>query len=119
MLTLSPNNPFAVQVGLQDLDPATGTRVPVTAGTVTGFLSTSNAPEATAADPSLSVSATYIGTVANVGMWLVTIASAVLTTALLDPLFLETPPVLIVQKTNGVRAWAPVVYSRTRAAVVS
>lgn len=111
-LELYPLNDFIAQVTLKDVD-ATGAEIPVTTGTVTAFLATSNGPTATAADPTLSVSAVYTGAG---GVWLITIDAAVLTASLLALHFATVTPYLIVQKTGAVRVYAKCKYKAERAA---
>lgn len=113
-ITLYPLNDFLVKVSLRTVDSVTGIETPLTTGTVTAFLSTGNGPTATAADASLSVSATHIGK----GVWLIAIDAAVLTPTLLDPLFASATPYLIVQQTGGVRVYAAVTYTTSRPAQV-
>jgi hypothetical protein len=113
-LQLFPLNDFAVKAKLKTMDPATGEVGPLLAGTVTGFLATSNGATATAADPSLSVSAVHTGD----GIWLVSFDAAALTPTLLDGLFASTPPYLIVQQPGGIRVAAPVTYAASRPATV-
>lgn len=113
-LVLYPLNPFVVKTALRTVHPVTGVETRLTTGTVTAFLSTDNGPTATAADPSLSVSATHIGN----GVWLIAFDAAVLTPALLDPLFSATTPYLIVQQPGGIRVYAPVTYVPARPALV-
>src|SRR5690348_629197 len=114
-LTLSPLNDFAVKAKLKQIDPATGDVGPLTTGTVTAFLATSNSATATAADPSLSVDADHLGD----GVWLVSFDGAVLTPELLDPLFGATLPYLIIEQDGNVRVYAPVTYSASRPAIVT
>jgi hypothetical protein len=112
-LNLFPLNDFVAKLTLKDVD-ATGKAIPLTTGTVTAFLATSNGPTATAADPSLTQSATNLGG----GAWLVSFDAAVLDPTLLASLF-AGGVYLIVQKLNGVRAWFPVTYSADRQGTVS
>jgi hypothetical protein len=117
---LYPLNDFAVRVTLKDIDttpgsPTFGKSIPLTSGSVTAFLATSNAPTAAAADPSLTMSPTHI---AN-GVWLVSFDAAVLTAALLATLFAATLPFLIVQKPSGVRVYYDVVYQASRQGTIT
>lgn len=112
LLTLWPLNDFTVKAKLKTI--VNGVAVPLTSGTVTAFLATSSGPAATAADAALTMSPAHLGN----GEWLITFDAAVLTTALLDPLFAATPPFLIVQKPGDVRAYAPVVYATARPAMI-
>lgn len=113
-LTIFPLNDFAAKAKLRNLDPTTGVETPLTTGPVIAFLATSNGPAATAADAALSMSPVHLGD----GVWLIFLDAAVLTTALLDPLFAATPPYLIVQQPGGVRVYAPVAYTAARPALV-
>lgn len=117
---LFPLNDFAVRVTLKDIDtnpasPTFGKSIPLTTGTVTAFLATSNDPTATAADGTLTMSPTHI---AN-GVWLVSFDAALLTAALLNTLFSATLPYLIVQKPSGVRVYFDVIYQASRQGTVA
>lgn len=113
-LVLYALNDFFAKVALRQVDASTGVETALTTGTVTAFLATGYGPTATAADPALSVSATHLGK----GVWLIAFDAAVLTTALLDPLFGSTPAYLIVQQPGGLRVYTPVTYATTRPALV-
>jgi hypothetical protein len=103
---LYPLNDFTLSVSLKDVDPTSGSVVPLTSGTVTAFLATSKTASATAADPTLSVLATSIGG----GKWLIAIDAAALTPTLLDTLFASTSPFLIVQQPGNLRVFVPLTY---------
>lgn len=107
---LYPLNDLALTVKLQDINPATGVKSPLTVGTVTAFLATSDSPTAVAADGTLSMSATHIGS----GKWLVFFDATVLTPALLATHFASTPPVLIVVYPSGIRAYLTLEYQPSR-----
>jgi hypothetical protein len=114
ILSLYPLNDFAVKIILKTIDETTGAVVPLTEGTVTAFLATSNDPTATAPDPTLTTSGIHTKN----GVWLALFDAAVLTPSLLDALFGSTPPYLIVQQPNGVRVYAQLTYTASRAAGV-
>lgn len=116
MITMYPSNDLAITVTLQEIDAVTGVKGPLTTGTVTAFITTSTSPTATAADPSLSVEATHLNNPA--GKWLIFFDASLLTPALLDSLFSGTPPYLIVQQANGIRAYAPMEYVASRPATL-
>lgn len=109
---LVPLNDLAFFVKLQEVSTSTGAKSPLTTGTVTAFLATSNAADAIAADPTLSVSATHI----SGGKWLVFFDASVLTLSLLEGLFAAVTPYLIVQQSNGFRVYEELVYSESREA---
>lgn len=111
-ITLYPLNDFFAKARLRSVNPATGVETPLTSGTVTAFLATSSGPTATAADPALSMSPVHLVD----GVWLIFFDAAVLTTALLDPLFGTSAPYLIVQQPGGVRVYTPVTYTTARPA---
>jgi hypothetical protein len=117
---LSPANDFGLIANLQDFSRTTGVKFPLTTGTVTAFLATSNAADAVAADSSLSMSAVYVG--AQVGRhpgdWLVFWDATDLTLALLDPLFAAATPYLIITYPAGIRVFAELAYLPTKPAVV-
>lgn len=106
----SPLNPFGVYARIYTLNLSTGEAEEITTGSVTGFLATSDDPEAAAADGTLSMTASYV---AGKG-WLVAFAASVMTVELLDALFLYHPAWLIVQKSNGARVALELKYTRSR-----
>ena len=113
-MTIHALNDFAVKAKLRTMNPTTGVIGPLTSGTVTAFLSTTNTAAATAADAALSMTPTHMGD----GVWLIFFDAAVLTTALLDTHFASTPPYLIVQQTGELRAYALLSYVAARPAMV-
>jgi len=109
---LYPLNDFAMFVKLKDIDSETGVVAPLTEGTVTAFLATTNEADATAADGTLSVEAVHISS----GKWLVFFDASVLTLTLLETHFAAATPYLIVQQSNGFRVYEELEYSESRAA---
>jgi hypothetical protein len=118
---LSPLNDFNRTVLLEVVDGVTGVITPVTTGTVTGFLATSNLPTAGSADASLSVSGVYIGGANGyeAGTWLFAIDAAVLTPALLDTHFASATPYFIVGRVSGVRRYEKLAYKPALAATLA
>lgn len=112
--TLYPLNDFAKYVKLKDISSTTGVVTPLTTGTVTAFLSTGNTPSATAADPTLSMSAVHQSN----GKWLVFFDASVLTDSLLQTNFASAAPYLILEYANGFRVYFTGEYSETRAGTV-
>jgi hypothetical protein len=110
-----PLNDFALKAKLKDIDSATGIVAPLITGTVTAFLATSNLPTATAADPTLSVTASNLG----LGAWLIFFDATILLPSLLDGLFAATPPYCIIVYPSGIRAVVACAYQASRAADVS
>jgi hypothetical protein len=110
-----PLNDFALKAKLKDIDPATGVVAPLLTGTVTAFLATSNLPTATAADPTLSVTAANLGA----GAWLVFFDATVLLPSLLDSLFAATPPYCIIVYPSGLRVAVACATPGTRTADVA
>lgn len=116
---LSPLNDLDRTIELEEINPTTGVRTPMTTGTVTAFLATSPAPDATAADPTLSVSAVHVGGNPKArgevnykpGTWLVHIDGTALTVALLAAQFGSATPYLIVSVTGGVRKVGQLTYA--------
>lgn len=107
---LAPLNPLTRHVLLETLD-ASGTRTPVTTGTVTGFLATSDEPDATAADAALVATCAHVGGNEIVdgeddlhppGTWQIKFSPATFTVSRLDGLFLDTgdEPYLIITTPN-------------------
>jgi hypothetical protein len=118
MPTLAPifaNNDFALKAKLKDIDEVTGIVSPLLTGTVTAFLATSSLPTATAADPTLSVTATTQGG----GIRLVFFDATILLPSLLDGLFAATPPYCIIVYPSGIRAVVACAYQASRTADVS
>jgi hypothetical protein len=116
MSTFYAANDFIQEVTIMDVD-ATGTEVPVSTGTVTAFLATSNGPTATAADASLSVSAVYTGAG---GVWLATFDKTAMLSTLLDSLFpAGVTPYLIVENSGGIRVYVTCSYKASRPASTS
>lgn len=115
---LTPLNDFNRLVLIEEVN-SSGVVVPVTSGTVTGFLATTNASGATAADATLSASLTYVGGANDIaaGTWLFQLDAAALTLALLDTHFASSAVAyLIVKKDNSVRRWERLEYSNQMAA---
>ena len=102
--TISPANDYVEYILLEDTDPETGVVGPVTSGTITGFLSTSNSSTATAIDPSLSVTGVYVGGANNydAGTWMFIIDATVITAALIGG---KGTIFFIVQKPGAVRVY--------------
>lgn len=115
MASIYPLNDFAMFVKLYDINSTTGAKTPLTSGSVTAFLATTNTPTATSADPSLSVSCVHVGS----GKWLVFFDASLLTASLMDSLFGSTPPFLIVQYPDGVRAYIELEYQASRPGTIS
>jgi hypothetical protein len=107
-LTLWALNDFAEPILLRT--EVAGVAEPLTAGVVTGFLSTSFGPEAEPAHASLEAPLTHVGN----GRWMMRLDGAVLTPALLDPIFANASMYLIVEQEGGIRAWWKVIYARDR-----
>ena len=89
---LHPKCDLALLVTLKQVNAA-GALVPLESGAVTVFVATSSASTATAADPTLTGTATYTGAG---GKWLCTVDASVLTSTLLASLFAATTPWFIV-----------------------
>lgn len=109
---LSPLNDLAFFAKLQQVSTSTGAKTPLTSGTVTAFLATSNAADATAADASLSVSAVHV----TGGKWLVFFDASVLTLTLLETHFASVTPYLIIEQEDGFRVYHELEYSEAKAA---
>jgi hypothetical protein len=111
---LYPLNDLAFFAKLKDINSATGEVSNLTTGTVTCFLATASTPAATAADPTLSNTATHLSN----GKWLVFFDASVLTASLLATHFASTAPILIIQYPNGFRVYYSGTYSESRAGTV-
>lgn len=109
---LSPLNDFIFSIPVKDIDAA-GSEIPVTTGTVSAFLATSNSPTDDAADESLRATLSYTGAG---GIWLGRFDAATLTAELLDSKFANTAPYLIVQMTGGFRVYEKLKYVASRKA---
>lgn len=110
-------NDLALTVTLQNINAVSGVKEPLTSGTVNAFFATGNSPTVTAADPSLSVSATHLNDPA--GKWLIFFDASVLTPALLDSLFAVTTPYLIIEEPGGIRAYIEMAYVPSRPGTVT
>lgn len=117
---LSPLNDFDRTIQLEQIDSVTGTRTPLTTGDVTAFLATSPAPDAAAADGTLSVAAVHVGGNPKVaaggetykpGTWLVHIDASALTVLLCTAQFANATPYLIVSVAGGVRKVGQLTYA--------
>lgn len=122
-IEIIPLNDLEVKVGPLKNIPSTGTPTAITTGTVTGFLATSKAADATAADAALSATLTHIGGnddgnggTYDQGTWLFLLNAAVLTKALLETHFLTNTPWFIVQRSDDVRVVKECVYRESREA---
>lgn len=99
-------------------ESVSGTLTPVTTGTVTGFLATTNTSSATAADASLSATLTHVGGNADglggthaQGTWEFVLDASALTLALLNTHFAATGVAyLIVKRDNAFRVWERLEY---------
>jgi hypothetical protein len=109
---LAPLNDFVLQATLKEVDATTGQYVPVTSGSVTAFLATSNASDAAAADPSLVATAVHVKN----GRWLITFDAATLTKQLLSTLFASATPYCIITRSGGFRRYVQLAYSDSEAA---
>lgn len=125
MSNLTPLVDFARTFLLEEFDTTAGAYVPVTGGTApTCYLATSD-DAATAADPTLSGTATYIGGngAAPVGTWFFGLDAAVLTFAKLDAIYLDASglartPYFIVLRPSGIRVSEKLKYVRVKKATV-
>lgn len=123
---LSPLNDLVVTTVIRGPNATTGTYEAVTTGTVTGFLATSDAADATTADASWQVTGTYVGGnddgnggTYDAGTWLFHIDAAALTAALLATHFATATPWFIVTRANAMRRTMRLRYvSRTLEAAV-
>lgn len=118
---LSPLNDLVFTLLIEDVNTGTGVITPVTTGTVTGFLATDNAPTATTADPSLSISGVYIGGANGfaAGTWLFNFDATILTAALLNTLFNSATPYLIISRSGAARRYVTLTYTPSLAATAS
>lgn len=84
-MELNPLNDKTVTFQLSVRNSSTGVLTPVSTGSVSAIIATTDAPNATAADPTLTFNAVYIGGANGFadGTWMVFIDAAVLTVALL------------------------------------
>jgi hypothetical protein len=124
---LTPLNDLDITIKLEDINTSTGTRTPITTGTVTGFISTSALINATTADAALSVSGVYVGGNPKVsgetgnydaGTWLFHLDASALTYSLLNGLFASAVPYFHVSKSNAVLRSGLLTYSSTAAGSV-
>src|SRR5690348_3742768 len=125
---LSPGNKLFRTALIETVDGTTGATTPIVSGTVTAFIVASKTDSATAdktaADASLSVSATHVGvavptaTQFPLGTWLIVIPAS--TPTLLDGLFpAGTFPYLVVVRASECRVIEKLHYARARKATLS
>jgi hypothetical protein len=119
VIYLVPLNDFTIHCPIHYNHATTGTKTPLTTGTVTGMICTSNSSSATEADAALTASLVYVGgnIIATgspithpIGTWQFQLDAAALTLSLLDGLFATTTPYLIVKSDNNIRRWKALVY---------
>ena len=121
---ISPLNTFWRLYQIDTISSVDGSETGATTGSVTGFIATSNAPDATAADATLSVAGTHVGVASPaagqwpLGTWLISIPGSSLTVALMDQLFNNnsTLPYLIIERTGSDRVSETLKYKRTKKA---
>lgn len=121
-LELSPLNNFWATIYIPTVSLTDGVESGLSTGTVTAFLATSGEPDAVAADATLSVACTHVGQASPTagqfptGTWLIAFPKSVLTVALLDQLFADTAPYLIVEHSTTMRVETKLKYKRARKA---
>jgi hypothetical protein len=122
--TLAPDNDLLRTFYLEDVDPITFAKTPVTTGTVTAFLATTK--DGSAADPSLSISAVHVGVASPtadeyaLGTWGIEFDATILTSSLLATLFAATGKAfLVVEKAGAVRRYEQLTYATAIAATLS
>lgn len=109
-MKLHPLNDCAVLLKPKVLDDATGATISLTTGTGTTFIADSDAPDAVAADVTLTGIVTHVGS----GSWVAKVQASVLTPALLASKFGSTPPFLITTWSEGIRIATPLTYEPTK-----
>lgn len=116
-IVLNPKNDFGFFATLWSINLTTGAKTPLTTGSVSVFLATSDDPTAGPADATLTGTATHVGN----GKWLIFVDATKLgDVALLDSLFLAGGAVYVVlEQTNNIRAALPVPYVRNRDIVLT
>lgn len=87
--TIYPDNPLEIETEIPVFDTTTRKEIPLTAGTVTAFLASSNLNGATAIDPSVSV--TMLAPLTGKKKWLAKFAASVMTFPLLNGMFGKPP----------------------------
>jgi hypothetical protein len=118
---LVPLNDIYVDVGPLRTVSTAGLKAAITTGTVDFFLSASKSSSATAADPTLSGTATYVGSASDgdgntydAGMWICQLDAAVLTASLLRTHFQATSKAyLYVKRDNNIRRMVELTYVDT------
>ena len=108
-IEFSPLKPINVVAGPYYSVPTTGTRAAITTGTFTGFLATTDAPDATTADATLSADLTYVGTNSDglggtypAGSWLFQLAASAVTKALCETHFAPLGKAYLIINRSGV-----------------
>lgn len=116
---ISPLNDFVATMLLENVNSVTGVVSAIDSGTITGFLSTSDLPDATAFDATWQVNGVYVGGANDyeAGTWMWQIDAAVLTYALMESAFGSSRRAyFIVQKTNDKRVVKKLRYRPVRLA---
>lgn len=116
-IMLYPLNDLVLKAKLKEVVDGSLTATPLTTGTVTAFLATSNSPTAVAADAALTGDCEHVAG----GAWRVAFDAADLDPALLDSLFGATPTACycIIQQPGGIRTYVPLTYAASRPATVN
>ena len=111
-----PSNPLILEVELETIDLTTGRKSPLTTGTVTAFIATSNIDSAVAASGGLTVTAVHT----NGKKWLIAFSASQLTFAVLNPIFSTVPPTpyLIIVMPSGIREYTQLQYFPSKPAAL-
>jgi hypothetical protein len=115
-INIFPLNDLVLEVKLKKVSTTTGATVPLESGTVTAFLANAKLPTTVAADPSLSVTPTHVGS----GRWIVEFDAALLDPAIAGVATFFAAPLhyCIIQVLNGSRTYVDLTYAASRAATV-
>lgn len=108
---LTPLRDLTLEVAPKHTNPTTGAREPITSGTLTAFLATSNAPSATQVG-SLTTEGVHVGS----GRWIVSFNAAMLTEVALSSL--TSTPFCILQMTDEFRDYVTLTYRASAPATI-
>lgn len=115
---VSPLNDLTIPVLIRTLGADAQSQVLYTntsGAAPTGFLATSNGPDAVAAHTTLNFTVTYI----SAGVWKFFLDATALTLSRCDTYFATTPPVLIIILADGSREYYVGTYLRSRPAIAA
>lgn len=114
-ITLYPLNDLVLKATLKEVVDGSLTATPLTTGTVSAFISETNASTATAFDASLTTTGEYV---AASKAWRIAFDADALDPELLAPLVTAGAAFVIIEQSGGFRTAVPVLVADSRPATV-